>query len=137
MNVAASLQTDSFHPMEAALRKNISGSIDGDAIQKDITGASGTPPIMSDAITGITPHEQNGENAPRAVARNIETTGFLLNTLFMCFDISDNLTNTAMGIVMIRYGQIWINESNMNSAILITSSILNLFGLTFRHKFSH
>jgi hypothetical protein len=42
--------------------------MEGEAIQKDITGASGTPLISSDAITGMTPHEQKGLKAPRTVA---------------------------------------------------------------------
>jgi hypothetical protein len=80
--------------MVAVLRKNISGSMDGDPIQKDITGANGTPPINKDAITGITPHEQNGLKAPTTVANNIDTIGFLLNALLMCFD--------AIGIVITK-----------------------------------
>jgi hypothetical protein len=50
--------------------------MDGDAIQKDMTGAMGTPPINKAAITGITPQEQNGLMAPKAVARIIDTSGF-------------------------------------------------------------
>ena len=61
-----------FHPILATLKKNISGSIDGDANQNDITGARGTPDISIDAITGITEQEQNGANAPIIVASVIE-----------------------------------------------------------------
>ena len=57
------------------LRKKISGSIEGDAIQKDMTGGNGTPPINNAAITGITPHEQNGLNAPTSVAKKIAASG--------------------------------------------------------------
>ncbi|MBW2251310.1 MAG: hypothetical protein JRF60_11945 [Deltaproteobacteria bacterium] len=38
--------------------------MEGDAIQKDMTGAKGTPLINSAAITGITPQEQKGLKAP-------------------------------------------------------------------------
>ena len=85
INVAANLQTDKFHPKVAVLNKNISGSIEGEAIQNDITGANGTPPISKDVITGITPHEQNGLKAPTIVARRIEITGLLFNALLMNF----------------------------------------------------
>ena len=101
-NVAANLQTDSFHPMAAVLRKNISGSMDGDAIQKDMTGAMGTPPINNAAITGITPQEQNGLMAPKTVARIIDTSGFLLRALLIIFDMLVSLTATASGIVIKR-----------------------------------
>ena len=47
---------------------NISGSIVGDAIQNDMTGASGTPLIKRPAMTGMTVQEQNGLKAPAAVA---------------------------------------------------------------------
>jgi hypothetical protein len=67
--------TASSQPNIATLRKNASGSIDGEAIQKDITGANGTPPINSAAITGMTPHEQNGLKAPTAVASKMDTIG--------------------------------------------------------------
>jgi hypothetical protein len=67
--------TANSQPRVATLKKNISGSIEGEANQKDMTGASGTPPMSSAAITGMTPHEQNGLNAPTAVARKIAMTG--------------------------------------------------------------
>ena len=84
-NVAANLHIDNSHPIVAVLKKNISGSIEGEAIQNDITGANGTPPINKDVIIGITPHEQNGLKAPTIVARRIETIGFLLNIFLICF----------------------------------------------------
>ena len=85
-NVAANLHIDNSHPIVPVLKKNISGSIEGDAIQKDITGAKGTPPSNKEAIIGITPQEQNGLIAPTIVAKRIETTGFLLITLLIIFD---------------------------------------------------
>jgi hypothetical protein len=84
------------------LRKNISGSIDGDAIQNDITGATGTPPVRSDVITGITPHEQKGLNAPTHVARKMVRTGFPENARFIFFDNPERLIITARGIVTRR-----------------------------------
>jgi hypothetical protein len=101
-NVAESRQIDNFQPIVVTLRKKISGSIEGDAIQNDITGANGTPPIRSDAITGITPHEQKGLIAPTAVAIIIEVRGFLLNALLMCFVAPINFKPTAKGMVMAR-----------------------------------
>ena len=43
----------------------------GEAIQKDMMGASGTPLASSPAITGMTVQEQKGLNAPTAVAATI------------------------------------------------------------------
>ena len=88
--VTASLQTDNFHPTVATLKKNISGSMEGDAIQNDITGANGTPPINNDVITGITPQEQNGLTAPMAVARKIAIKGFLLNAFRIYLDAPES-----------------------------------------------
>ena len=64
-----------FHPMVPTLKKKISGSMEGDAIQNDITGANGTPLISSAAMTGMTPQEQKGLKAPTAVASRMAATG--------------------------------------------------------------
>ncbi len=72
-NVATSRQTDKLNPTDETLSIKISGSMDGDAIQNDMTGAKGTPPISMEATTGITPHEQNGLTAPTIVANKMET----------------------------------------------------------------
>jgi hypothetical protein len=53
--VAASRHTANSQPMVATLRKKASGSIEGEAIQKDMTGARGTPPMSKAATTGTTP----------------------------------------------------------------------------------
>jgi hypothetical protein len=89
-------------PTTEALRKKISGSMDGEAIQNDITGANGTPPIKRAAITGITPQEQNGLIAPTIVARNIATIGFNPIMRVRNFDAPDTCTATAIGIVITR-----------------------------------
>lgn len=60
------------HPKEATLKKKISGSIDGEAIQKDMTGAKGTPAIRREVITGITLQEQKGLKAPIQVPKKME-----------------------------------------------------------------
>ena len=57
---------------------NISGSMIGDAIQKAITGANGTPAPSSAAISGITPQEQNGEMAPTSAASRVARNGWPL-----------------------------------------------------------
>jgi len=130
--VDASLQIAIFQPRTELLRKNISGSIDGDAIQNDITGASGTPPVSSELITGMTPHEQNGLKAPTTVARNTEMNGLPAKALVINFEAPDNLITTAMGMVIRRYGQIWIKDSNMNRAILSMCSMAKIFD--FYHR---
>jgi hypothetical protein len=66
-------------PKVPTVRKNISGSIEGDANQKDITGAKGTPPINMAATTGITLHEHSGLKAPTKVASMIATMGCAVN----------------------------------------------------------
>ena len=104
--VALNRQIASSHPITETLKKKISGSIDGEASQKDITGASGTPPISSEAITGITPHEQNGLKAPIMVANTMAVTGFLFSALLIYFEAPETLTKTATGMVITRYGQI-------------------------------
>jgi hypothetical protein len=57
-------------PSTAAVRMNISGSMIGEAIQKAITGASGTPAASSAATIGTTPHEQKGDSAPNTAAHH-------------------------------------------------------------------
>ena len=74
--MADNLATAKGIPSFATLRKNISGSMEGEASQNDITGANGTPPIRRDEITGITPQEQNGLKAPTIVARRMAMSGF-------------------------------------------------------------
>jgi hypothetical protein len=101
-NVAARRQTASSHPIIPTLKKKISGSIDGEAIQKDITGARGTPLISSDAITGMTPQEQNGLKAPTTVARIIAVNGLAANARLIYLDAPDMLITTARGIVTSR-----------------------------------
>ncbi len=54
---------------------NIAGSISGEASQKAITGASGTPIESSAAINGMTPQEQKGDSAPISAALTIIVTG--------------------------------------------------------------
>jgi hypothetical protein len=56
-------------------RKNISGSIEGDASQNDMTGAMGTPADSSEKITGTTEHEHSGLKAPNSVAAMTAATG--------------------------------------------------------------
>ncbi len=62
-------------PMPTEVRTKISGSMIGEAIQKAITGASGTPAASNEATSGITPQEQNGESAPTRDAATIAETG--------------------------------------------------------------
>jgi hypothetical protein len=86
----------------ATLKKKISGSIEGDAIQNDITGANGTPLNSNPLMIGITVQEQNGLNAPTAVANRIAITGLARNALPMYFEAPDIRAATARGIVTRR-----------------------------------
>jgi hypothetical protein len=81
--------------------------MEGEASQKDMTGARGTPPASNDQIIGITPQEQKGLKAPTMIATNIETTGRPLNACPIFFDAPETCTATANGMVIIKYGQIW------------------------------
>ncbi len=51
----------------------------GDAIQKAMTGASGTPAPSIAAINGITPQEQKGETEPTRAASKVARNGCPLN----------------------------------------------------------
>ena len=62
-------------PTPAAVSTNISGSMIGDASQKAMTGASGTPARSIAAMRGMTPHEQNGDRAPTTAARTTVRPG--------------------------------------------------------------
>ena len=79
--VAIVLATAKLKPMPAAVKINISGSMIGEAIQKAITGASGTPAPSMAAMRGITPQEQKGESAPTKAAIMVALTGLPVNTL--------------------------------------------------------
>jgi len=74
--------------------------MDGEANQKDITGANGTPPISIAATTGMTLHEQRGLNAPTTVAKTIATSGRAENARLIYFEAPDICTATAMGMVI-------------------------------------
>jgi hypothetical protein len=117
MRVAASLHVASSHPRELTVRKNISGSIEGDANQKDITGARGTPPISMAATTGITLHEHKGLKAPTAVASKIAMIGRAVKARWIYLAAPDICTATAIGMVINKYGQVWIKLSTMYSSI--------------------
>jgi len=98
-NVATNRAHARFQPIVDTLRKKISGSIDGEAIQKDMTGPSGTPEMSREEITGITPQEQNGLNAPMSVASRIPITGFVLKMTVMYREMPLTCIATARGIV--------------------------------------
>lgn len=90
----------SFQPRIDTLRKNISGSIEGEATQKAKTGDNGTPPMSRVEITGITPHEQNGLKAPTIVANRIDNQCDLVMMESKCFEKSLRFTHTANGMVI-------------------------------------
>jgi hypothetical protein len=101
-SVAAKRQMASSQPIMPTLKKNISGSMDGDAIQNDITGARGTPLMSNDAITGMTPQEQKGLKAPTTVARAMAVNGLVPNARLMYLEAPDIWIATARGIVTSR-----------------------------------
>lgn len=124
----------SFQPRIELLRKNISGSIDGDAIQNDITGARGTPPVSNELMTGITPQEQKGLKAPTHVARNTDSRGLPAKALFMYFDAPERLIITARGMVTKRYGQRWMKDFITNTVILIICSMISDFKISYHRR---
>jgi hypothetical protein len=109
----AKRHTARFHPTAATLRKNISGSIEGDAIQNDITGANGTPLVSNVKITGMTPQEQNGLNAPTSVASRIARYGRAWRAFLICPAMPDMLMITDSKIVASKYGQNYMTLEKM------------------------
>jgi len=113
--------------------------MDGDASQNDITGASGTPPISMAATTGTTLHEHSGLKAPTKVARMMATMGRAENAWLIYFDAPVIFTATAIGMVINRYGQIWIKLSMTYSIIGIilsnmTASLYRFFTMVLYKK---
>jgi hypothetical protein len=90
--VAAKRHIANSHPKVLTVRRKISGSMDGDANQNVITGARGTPPISSAAITGITEQEHNGLNAPTNVARKMAVIGRAVKARLMYLEAPDIFT---------------------------------------------
>jgi hypothetical protein len=84
------------------LRKKISGSIEGEATQKVITGAKGTPPINSVVTTGITPQEQNGLKAPTIAANPIAASGRARSARPIYLEKPATFIAAATGIVIKR-----------------------------------
>ena len=55
-------------PSTPVVRMNIDGSMIGEASQNAMTALNGTPMASRAAMSGITPHEQNGDSAPARAA---------------------------------------------------------------------
>jgi hypothetical protein len=98
--------------------------MEGEANQKDITGARGTPPMSSAATTGITEQEHKGLKAPTKVARIIAMTGRAVKARVMYLEAPDIFTATAMGMVMSKYGQVCRKLSIMYCATARMWSIM-------------
>jgi hypothetical protein len=108
-------------PIVATLKKKTSGSIDGEAIQKAITGGSGTPPNRRAATMGITEQEQKGLKAPTAVARKIARIGLARRAFSIHRAAPERFTATATGIVISKKGQIWRKAPTTKSTIRTSS----------------
>ena len=93
-------------PKIGIIRKNICGSISGDASQKAITGASGTPAPRSPAMIGTTPQEQNGDTAPKTAASTTERRGFPANAIAICWSRPVAFATAATSTEIIRNGKI-------------------------------
>jgi hypothetical protein len=102
--VAMSLARARLKPKVAVENKKISGSMDGLASQKAMTGAKGTPEAIRAAITGMMEQEQNGAKAPMAVAINMATNQCLLKIFFIFLSALKCLIMTEIGIVTKRTG---------------------------------
>jgi hypothetical protein len=61
----------------------------------------------------MTEQEHNGLNAPINVARKMAMMGRALKARSIYFEAPDIFTATAIGIVISRYGQVWIKLSNI------------------------
>jgi hypothetical protein len=98
--------------------------MDGDANQKAIIGAIGTPLNNMDAIIGTTEHEQNGAIAPTKVAISMDTPIFFLSRVLILLETPISLIIRDRGIVTSNSGQMWINASVTNVMILVISVIM-------------
>jgi hypothetical protein len=130
--VAIRRHTANDHPKVETERKNISGSIEGEAIQKAITGPKGTPAINRENITGITVQEQSGLTAPKIVAKRIEIQGFFPATFLILSPAPLNFKNTETGIEISRKGQTFKKALPINSNILkISVNIIIIYPPSF------
>ena len=66
-----------------AVRKNMEGSMIGEASQNAMTAESGTPIARSAAIRGMTPQEQKGESPPASAPSPIISSGAPTNAFAM------------------------------------------------------
>jgi len=89
-------------------------SPNGDAIQKAITGANGTPAPSSAAISGITPQEQNGEIAPTSAASSVARHGLPLKASAIRLSARVALANAAIAIASAKKGSICHIDSRVN-----------------------
>jgi hypothetical protein len=114
-------QSARSQPIVATLKKKISGSIDGEAIQKAITGGSGTPPSKRAATMGITEQEQKGLKAPTVVAKKIAAIGLARRAFSIQRAAPERFTATASGTVISNKGQIWRKAPTTKSTIRVSS----------------
>jgi hypothetical protein len=103
--VATSLAIARFQPINPTLNVNISGSIEGEAIQKDMIGARGTPLKSKPAMIGTTVQEQNGLNAPTRVATRIATPTLAENACLITLSSFRTRMNTLRIILIRNQGQ--------------------------------
>jgi len=97
--------------------------MDGDAIQNDITGASGPPPVHSDRLIGVALHEQSGLIEPMNVANKIEIAGLRTIAFRTYFAAPETFTATATGIVSSSSHQLRASAFSTNLKTPRTPSI--------------
>ncbi len=77
----------------------------GEAIQKDMIGAKGTPLMRSPAMIGMTVHEQKGLKAPTKVANRMDVVTFALNARRIIPSSFRARTSTLSPMLMRNKGQ--------------------------------
>jgi hypothetical protein len=97
----------------------------GDAIQNDMTGASGTPLISSPAMIGITVQEQNGLKAPTAVAKRTASPSRPANAFRMASVRSNILIVTLRNMLSKKKGSTF-QEALPTKRIISTRSFITV-----------
>jgi len=94
----------------------------GDAMQNASTGAIGTPAASKPATSGMTPHEQNGESAPKMEARAIALTGLPSNALATNWSAPEALSAAATPTDRTIKGRIFSTASKVKIALRFACS---------------
>jgi hypothetical protein len=117
VRVANNRANASGHPRIPTERAKISGSIVGEAIQKAMTGARGTPLASNPAMMGTTVQEQKGLKAPTNVAKIMARATLAWNARLMAPSSFKAWTRTLRIMLIAKAGQTLRTAETTKSAI--------------------